>query len=153
MVGRKCGRNQKGGVTRSRGGWALVGALLIITMGTACESGSDSADRTAGPDSQDVHLEPRLEDVINRLRTGGYVILLRHAATTGIDMAVDIADCSTQRNLSSEGRVQAEDVGASIERFDIEVTRVLASPYCRTRQTARIAFGRVEPTNALLNVP
>jgi phosphohistidine phosphatase SixA len=133
--------------------WALIGALLIITVGAACESDADSADGTRGTDSREVHLEPRLEDLIVRLRTGGYVILLRHSATTGVDMAVDLADCSTQRNLSLEGRAQAEDVGAAIERFDIVVRRVLASPYCRTRQTARIAFGRVELTNDLLNVP
>lgn len=81
-------------------------------------------------------------------------MLFRHAATdTSIEGEVDLADCSTQRNLSLIGRSQARRIGAAIKELGIPIGQVLASPYCRTRQTARIAFGRVELSNSLLQVP
>jgi phosphohistidine phosphatase SixA len=90
---------------------------------------------------------------VEKLRDGGYVVLFRHAATdTGMDTTDDLSDCSRQRNLNGEGRRQSREIGRAFERLDIPVGRVLASPFCRTRDTARIAFGRVQPSRALLSV-
>jgi phosphohistidine phosphatase SixA len=90
---------------------------------------------------------------VERLREGGYVVTFRHAATdSGVDTTDDLSDCSRQRNLDAEGRRQSREIGRAFERLDIPVGRVLASPFCRTRDTAQLAFGRVEPTRALLSV-
>jgi broad specificity phosphatase PhoE len=81
------------------------------------------------------------------------VVVFRHAATdTGMDTTDDLSDCSRQRNLNAEGRQQSREIGAAFEQLDIPVGRVLASPFCRTRDTARIAFGRMQPSRALLSV-
>jgi broad specificity phosphatase PhoE len=90
---------------------------------------------------------------VRRLRQGGYVVALRHAATdpTATDMTADLRDCSLQRNLNAEGRRQARAIGSAFRRLEIPVGRVLASPFCRTRDTARLAFGRVRPSRALLS--
>ncbi|MGZ8253652.1 MAG: histidine phosphatase family protein [Burkholderiaceae bacterium] len=88
------------------------------------------------------------------LRTGGVVILLRHAQTepgVGDPPGFRVGDCSTQRNLSSEGRRQAERIGASLAAQRIRIDRVLSSQWCRCLDTARLAFAGVpvEPDPAL----
>jgi virginiamycin B lyase len=93
--------------------------------------------------------EPR--PLAERLRRGGYVLAFRHAATgSETDSGGDLRDCSRQRNLSAEGRDQARGIAGAFERLGIPVGAVLASPYCRTRETARLAFGRVRSSTALL---
>lgn len=89
---------------------------------------------------------------VERLRDGGHFIVFRHAATdSGVDTTDDLSDCSRQRNLSAEGREQSRGFGRDLDRLRIRIGRVLASPFCRTRDTARIAFGRVRTRRALLS--
>jgi len=87
------------------------------------------------------------------MRGGGQVILMRHAVTTpgvGDPTGFKLDDCSTQRNLSSEGREQARRIGAQFTANHIPIARVLSSEWCRCLETARLAFGdRVEPFPAL----
>ncbi|MDX2266126.1 MAG: histidine phosphatase family protein [Hyphomicrobiales bacterium] len=86
-------------------------------------------------------------DLLQRLRQGGLVIYFRHARTDWSERDAprpDLNDCATQRNLSADGRAQAERTGAAMKRLGVPVGRVVASPFCRTRQHAELAFGRVE---------
>jgi hypothetical protein len=55
-------------------------------------------------------------------------------------------DCTKQRNLTDKGRGEARAIGAAIRELGIPVGRVLASPFCRTVETAMLAFGRAEKT-------
>lgn len=83
--------------------------------------------------------------VINSLRQGGYILYVRHGeATIGEDLPnIDFNDCSTQRNLSEAGRRQAEQFGEALRRLQIPIqTPVIVSPFCRTRETAELAFGK-----------
>jgi virginiamycin B lyase len=66
------------------------------------------------------------------------------------DSTRDLGDCSRQRNLNAQGRRQARTIGRAFRRLEIPVGRVLASPFCRTRDTARLAFGRARPSRSLL---
>jgi len=70
----------------------------------------------------------------------GVVLLFRHAlAPGGGDPAdFDVADCSTQRNLSSAGRAQAREMGRQLQTENIDVRRVLSSSWCRSRETAEL---------------
>lgn len=56
----------------------------------------------------------------------------------------DIEKCSTQRNLSDRGKQQARKIGALFAARAASTERVLTSRYCRTRETARLAFGGAE---------
>jgi phosphohistidine phosphatase SixA len=49
--------------------------------------------------------------------------------------------CERQRQLTDEGRDQARAIGAAFQRLGIPVGQVLTSPWCRTRETADLAFG------------
>jgi broad specificity phosphatase PhoE len=53
-------------------------------------------------------------------------------------------DCATQRNLTDKGRGEARSIGEQVRRLRIPISRVLASPFCRTMETARLAFGKAE---------
>jgi broad specificity phosphatase PhoE len=81
------------------------------------------------------------------LRSGGAVVLLRHARAPGVGdpSGFRLEDCATQRNLSPEGREQARRIGAAFRDRAIPVERVLSSRWCRALDTARLAFGSVDP--------
>jgi len=79
------------------------------------------------------------------LKGGGQVVLVRHALTTpgvGDPPGMKLDDCSTQRNLSDEGRVHARQLGEAFRQRGITVGQVLASPWCRAIETARLAFDK-----------
>src|SRR5499427_7383665 len=81
------------------------------------------------------------------LRRGGYVLYFRHAATDfsqNDERMTSYEDCASQRNLIDQGRAAARGAGATIRELKIPVDRVLASPFCRTLETAQLLFGRVE---------
>lgn len=121
--------------SRRRLALAVLGAALWAALAAV---GASSAD-------------PRLSAELER---GGLVLVLRHAATDFSkpdEEPVVLDDCTTQRNLSARGRVDAFAIGYHARRLGLKIGTVLASPYCRTLQTARLAFGRARVSRALLN--
>jgi len=88
--------------------------------------------------------------LVGKLRHGGYVLYLRHASTDfsqNDSRMSSYEDCPTQRNLTDKGRTEAKKLGAEIKRLQIPIGVVYASPFCRTMETARLAFGEPKPTN------
>ncbi|RZA33955.1 MAG: histidine phosphatase family protein [Lysobacteraceae bacterium] len=86
-------------------------------------------------------------DLWQRLQGGGHVLLIRHAATDpgiGDPPGFRLAVCSTQRNLSAQGKRDAQALGAAFRKRGIPLGPVLSSRWCRCLDTARLAFGRVE---------
>lgn len=86
-------------------------------------------------------------DLLAALRKGGYVIYFRHTST---NFSRDDArsksdeDCDNQRPLTDKGRAEAREIGAAFSELKIPVRQVLASPRCRTMETAMLAFGKAE---------
>lgn len=79
------------------------------------------------------------------LRQGG-IVLFRHAiAPGGGDPAgMRLGDCASQRNLDAAGRDQARRIGHAMRAAGIGIGKVLSSEWCRTLETAELAFpGRV----------
>lgn len=85
------------------------------------------------------------------LRAGGGVIAFRHALAPGTFDPPGFTPgvCSTQRNLSDEGRAQARRIGAWFTQRALAPAAVRSSPWCRCIDTAQLAFGRAEPWAAL----
>jgi phosphohistidine phosphatase SixA len=80
------------------------------------------------------------------------VLLLRHAyAPGGGDPAhFDVRDCATQRNLDAQGREQSRQIGAQIRSLGLEPTKIWASQWCRSTETATLTgLGKVVPLTAL----
>ena len=94
---------------------------------------------------------PSLAD---QLRGGGVILVIRHAATDQSKPdqdPVNLKDCGTQRNLSALGRNDARRIGQGVRRLRLRIGAVLSSPFCRTLETARLAFGRANVSLTLLN--
>ena len=88
--------------------------------------------------------------LIEQLRAGGYVLYLRHTSTDfsqNDSRMTSYEDCASQRNLTDQGRDEARAIGEHVKRLKIPIGEVLASPFCRTMETARLAFGKARATN------
>ena len=93
------------------------------------------------------------EALIQALKAGGYSLLFRHAAREPnvmeyIDKMV-MADCATQIPLGELGRAQSRSMAAAMRKLGIPLGEVIASPYCRTMDTARLIAGRVRADDAV----
>jgi len=86
-------------------------------------------------------------DKLSASSAEGYVLLLRHNLAPGVGDPENfkLGDCSTQRNLSEEGRNDAAEIGAWIKRQKVKIYRVESSRWCRARQTAELLdIGKVK---------
>jgi len=80
------------------------------------------------------------ESLVEQIKTGGHVLMIRHAVApgTGDPDNFRISDCSTQRNLSDQGRGQARHIGQWLRLRGIGSSRVYSSQWCRCLETARL---------------
>lgn len=94
--------------------------------------------------------------LIQELQKGGYLLYFRHGETIGQDQPhVEFNDCKTQKDLTFTGKEQARWIGQFFSQHRIPTNfPILVSPYCRTRETAEIAFGKqnVEVVPFLSNI-
>jgi hypothetical protein len=90
-------------------------------------------------------------EALKRLREGGCVIAFRHALAPGTfdPPEFKLGDCSTQRNLSEEGRAQARRIGVWFRQQGLVPAAVRSSPWCRCVDTGTLAFGQATPWAAL----
>ena len=75
------------------------------------------------------------------LKAGGVALLLRHGQTesgVGDPPGFTLANCKSQRNLSSDGRAQVRAMADRAKKSGIRFARVYTSQWCRCRDTARL---------------
>ena len=88
-------------------------------------------------------------EIFADMKSGGHVILWRHAQTgvrgdevrNASASAEFLADCRRQRVLDDAGKADATAVGQAARAMGIPVDLVLTSPYCRAKHSAWLAFG------------
>lgn len=85
-----------------------------------------------------------LTAVLDMLYEGGYVIYVRHTETDRSQGDTDLSSCETQRNLNEAGRQQARDINMAFIMIDFPVGQLISTQYCRTLETAQLAFGEPE---------
>ncbi len=106
--------------------------------------------------TQQAFAEPVISEIlttperIKALQKGEHIIYFRHGATDSTQRdsnRENFEDCTTQRNLSAQGREQVKQIGLAIRALKIPIEEVASSPYCRCKDTAKLAFGefRIEP--------
>ena len=86
------------------------------------------------------------------LRAGDCALVMRHAQTTpgvGDPPNFKLDQCSTQRNLSDEGRAQSVRIGQWFKANNLQPRSVQTSPWCRCKETAELAFGKYTELSAL----
>ena len=116
------------------GGVQVAVLCLLTTLWSVCAS----AESVSQP------------EWLNALRTGGYVIVLRHS-TTYQDQAdtdpLNLTNVAKQRQLNDQGRAMAQSIGAALHRLKIPVGQVETSLFQRAIDTgALLGFGNVTPT-------
>ena len=92
------------------------------------------------------------ENIVEILKKENNIIFIRHAIApgNGDPPNFDILDCSTQRNLSKEGELQALKIGKFFKENDIKFTKVLSSEWCRCKDTAKeLDIGKWETFSGL----
>jgi len=118
-------------------------SLAVLLLSTASAVGQpDATERGSLPAKQ---WPP--DRLVSELRKGGYVLYFRHTSTDfsqNDERMKDYDDCANQRNLTDKGRAEATAVGAAVRVLGLAFERVLASPFCRTVETAQLVFGRAE---------
>ncbi len=106
---------------------------------------------TAALASAAVQAWPADDGLAALLRDGGVVVAFRHAVAPGTfdppGFKLDV--CSTQRNLSDEGRAQARRIGDWFKARSLQPAQVRSSPWCRCLDTATLAFGAARSWPAL----
>ena len=120
---------------------ALSLCLAAALPATAAETPSESLTGAA---------------LLQTLRGGGLILYFRHTSTDfgqNDDAMSGYEDCARQRNLTDNGRDEARRIGAAIKRLDIPIGDVLVSPFCRTRETAQLIFGRATVAPAVRGGP
>lgn len=92
------------------------------------------------------------DNLWDELKQDNHFVILRHALApgTGDPSNFKLNDCSTQRNLSAEGRRQAERIGQLFRDRGHFQAQVYSSGWCRCVDTASLmGLGEVEVLPAL----
>ena len=129
-----CGRPLTWGMVGYRGICRLVSVLSVLLVGAASSVWAAS------------------DTVVDQLRAGGHALIIRHAQAPGFGdpQGFRLDDCTTQRNLSQAGRIQARAIGDWLRARGIEHARVYSSQWCRCLETAELlGLGAVTELPAL----
>ena len=92
--------------------------------------------------------------LLRELRSGA-VLLMRHTQTTagvGDPPGWRLERCESQRNLDASGVAHAKRIGQWFASNQLRVMAVRNSPWCRARDTARLAFGRHDDWAPISNI-
>jgi phosphohistidine phosphatase SixA len=87
-------------------------------------------------------------EIVQALRAGGHVIVIRHGATNEDQADVDplnTDNIAKQRQLSPKGEDAAKALGAAFKQIGVSVAKTTTSQFNRAYQTAKLAgFDNVE---------
>lgn len=93
------------------------------------------------------------------LKKGGLIILMRNTVIDeglGDPKGYKVDDCTTQLNLNDKSRADAKKIGEEFKKRKIPIKQVLTGAFCRTKETAQLAFGKAEiwePLNSFYDKP
>jgi len=130
-----------------KGFGAVTVTLLVILLLALTPVGADQAPAGA-------------KALVQTLRAGGLNIYFRHVATNWsqsdkLRQRDDWLNCDAarMRQLSDNGRADAVAIGNALRQLEIPIALLLASPYCRTMETARLMnLGPVKPSTDVMNL-
>ena len=114
-----------------------IAATLTVFFGLLAMLGSAGAAADNG-------------NLLQALRGGGFVIVVRHGATFADQADTDplnFDNIAAQRNLNDKGKALAKEFGDAIRQAGVPVGKVFTSKYNRAYETAVIAgFKNIEKT-------
>src|SRR5215831_4152929 len=124
-------------------GYLVVATSLALTLAEPSLAQSQGQEVTIRDAKQ----------LVESLRSGGYVIVVRHGATFSDQADTDpfnFDNIAKQRNLNEKGKVLAEAFGDAIRQVGIPAGKVFTSNFNRAFETAVLAgFKDIEKTTDL----
>src|SRR5262245_63531850 len=93
---------------------SLVYLVTMIMAGVACAE------------------QPSPEELLPKLRKGGYVLFIRHPLTNSDQADTDplhLDNIAAQRQLSDAGRAQAKKLGEAFRALHVPVEKVISSKF------------------------
>jgi phosphohistidine phosphatase SixA len=116
-------------------------AGFVLALSTPCLAQSPDHQGSTSPDTK---------QLVQKLRAGGYNIVVRHGATFSNQADTDpfnLSDVTKQRNLNDKGKELAKAFGDAIRRVGLPVGKVYTSEFNRAYETAVLAgFEHIERT-------
>ncbi|HEV2700159.1 MAG TPA: histidine phosphatase family protein [Steroidobacteraceae bacterium] len=94
--------------------------------------------------------------LVDALRHGGYVLVMRHASSPPVPpdkSSADPGNVSLERQLDETGRRTARSMGDAIKQLHIPVGSVFSSPAYRAQETVRLASLGTPKASVELNAP
>ena len=82
------------------------------------------------------------EALVNALRQGGYILVMRHTSSpreAPVKAAANPDNVNTERQLDQEGRDTAVAMGQALRALKIPISEVLSSPTYRALETVKYA--------------
>jgi phosphohistidine phosphatase SixA len=120
-------------------GYLVVGTSLLLSLILLSLAQQEQVDTIGGH-----------KQLLQSLRAGGYVIVVRHGATFSDQADTDpfnFDDIAKQRNLNEKGKQLAKEFGDAIHQLGIPVGKVYTSKFNRAYETAVLAgFKDIEKT-------
>jgi phosphohistidine phosphatase SixA len=97
---------------------------------------------------------PKQREALDKLRSGGLVVYIRHTQTDSKTEDKDLSNmsnCATQRVLSDVGKENAVKLGDAFKALAIPVGDVITSQFCRAKETAKLMKLEILKETADLN--
>ena len=128
----------------------FLGILMVSWATLSCQGLTAGLNQNSSPKPQNTNSSAldstpqkppeQLWSILRQSKGNSHAILFRHAIAPGggDPPQFQLNDCSTQRNLSEEGRKQAVKIGQELKRRKIPIAKVLSSQWCRCLETARL---------------
>jgi phosphohistidine phosphatase SixA len=133
------GRNEMSTFSRRSVGYLVVATSLLLSLVPPSLAQQEQGDTIGTP-----------EQLLQSLRVGGYVIVVRHGATFSDQADTDpfnFDDITKQRNLNEKGKQLAKEFGNAIRQLGIPAGKVYTSNFNRAYETAVLAgFEDIEKT-------
>jgi len=130
--------------------FALAAVAVLACSPVSAQQATPPLHSAGGP-AHGAAPQGRVGLLIEQMRAGGLVLVIRHERTEIPSREDDYTrpanDCTAQRNLSVAGLAGSQETGVALRALGIPVTTVISSPMCRATETARFMFGSysVEP--------
>jgi broad specificity phosphatase PhoE len=94
---------------------------------------------------------PSVDDLVQMLRAGGYVIVFRHGATHPDQADTDPlnpGNIAQQRQLNDKGRADAKAVGEAFKAIGVPIGKSYSSQFYRAVETSRLIGGKEPNTTS-----
>src|SRR5262245_13672726 len=88
---------------------------------------------------------PSVDDLLQMLRAGGYVIVFRHGATYPDQADTDplnLGNITKQRQLNDKGRADAKTVGEAFKAARVPIGKSYSSQFHRAVETSQLIGGK-----------